>query len=463
VRPLLLLDVVGLTPDLLRHAPRLAALAKEGFAAPVRPALPAVTCTAQATMLTGAPPSSHGVVGNGWWFRELGEVLFWRQSDRLVAGDRLWTEARRRRPGLTAANLFWWYAMGASTDWTVTPRPAYPADGRKIPDVYARPAALRDRLVEALGEFPLFRFWGPAADIASTAWIGAAAGLVMREERPDLALVYLPHLDYALQRRGPDHPGIHAEVAAVDRVAAPLVDLALEQERAVLVVSEYGVVPVSGGVHPNRALREAGLLEVHANATGEHLDTLASRAFAVSDHQVAHVYGVDSGALARAREVLAALPGVAAVLEGPSRAAAGLDHPRAGDLVLLAAPDRWFTYYHWLDDARAPDYARTVDIHRKPGYDPVELFLDPGKAAVRARIAGKIAARKLGFRNILDVISLDASLVRGSHGLPPPREGAGPLVLGSDPALGGGTMEQAGIRDLALRAMGLGDPGSEAR
>lgn len=455
MRPLLLLDVVGLTPALLRHAPRLAALARDGFAAPVRPALPAVTCTAQATMLTGSPPSAHGIVGNGWYFRELGEVLFWRQSDRLVGGERLWDAARRRRPGLTAANLFWWYAMGGSPDWTVTPRPAYPADGRKLPDVYTRPAALRDRLTGRLGEFPLFRFWGPGADLSSSAWIAAAAAAVLEEERPDLLLCYLPHLDYALQRVGPDHPSIPAEVAAVDALAAPLVDRTLERGGAVLVVSEYGITPVSGAVHPGRLLREAGLLEVHANATGEHLDPLASRAFAVADHQVAHVYAADAASRARAREVLAAHPGVEAVLEGPERAAAGLDHPRAGDLVLLARRDLWFTWYHWLDDAAAPDYARTVDIHRKPGYDPVELFLDPRKPLVRARIAGKVAARKLGFRNLLDVIPLDASLVKGSHGLPPERPGEGPLVIGSDPSLGVASFEQAGIRDLALRAMGI--------
>jgi len=455
VRPLLLLDVVGLTPALLRHAPRLSALAKDGFCASVTPSLPAVTSTAQATMLTGHAPSEHGIVGNGWYFRDLGEVLFWRQSDRLVGGDRLWDEARRRRSGLTAANLFWWFAMGASTDWTVTPRPAYPADGRKIPDVYARPAALRDRLVAALGEFPLFRFWGPGADLVSTEWIAAAAALVMREERPDLVLCYLPHLDYPLQRVGPDHPSIPGEVAAVDRVAAPLLDLAREQGRAVLVVSEYGICAVAGAEHPNRALRKAGLLEVHANATGEHLDPLASRAFAVCDHQVAHVYAADDASRARAREVLAALPGVDAILEGKARAEAGLDHPRAGDLVLLSKPDRWFTYYYWLDDAAAPDYARTVDIHRKPGYDPVELFLDPAKTLVRARLAAKVAARKAGFRNLLDFIPLDASLVRGSHGLLPAKPGEGPLVIGSDPALAAASFPQAGIRDLALRAMGL--------
>ena len=455
MRKLLLLDAVGLTASLLRHAPRLSALAKSGFSAAVRPALPAVTCTAQATMLTGLPPSGHGVVGNGWLHRDLGEVLFWRQSDRLVSGERLWDAARRLRPGTTCANLFWWFAMGASTDWTVTPRPAYPADGRKLPDVYTRPAALRDRLVGELGEFPLFRFWGPAADLVSTEWIAAAAAAVLRQDDPDLLLVYLPHLDYPLQRVGPADPSIPAEVAALDRVAGGLVDLARERGREVLVVSEYGIAEVSGAVHPNRALREAGLLEVHANATGEHLDPLASRAFAVADHQVAHVYTADPASHARAREVLAALPDVGEVLEADARRKAGLDHARAGDLVLLAAPGKWFSYYHWLDDARAPDYARTVDIHRKPGYDPVELFLDPAKPMLKARIAAKVAARKAGFRNLLDVIPLDASLVKGSHGLAPATPDEGPLVIGSDAALAAPAFEQAAIRDLALRAMGL--------
>jgi hypothetical protein len=244
----------------------------------------------------------------------------------------------------------------------------------------------------------------------------------------------------------------------VDRLASSLVEAARATDRAVLVVSEYGVTAVSGAVMPNRALRQIGLLEVHANATGEHLDPLASRAFAVCDHQVAHVYLSDESFRSAVRKAFSKYPGVAAVLEGKDRAAAGLDHPRAGDLVLLAERDRWFAYYYWLDDARAPDYARTVDIHRKPGYDPVELFLDPAKSMVKARVAGKVAARKLGFRNLLDVIPLDASLVKGSHGLLPANPEVGPMVIGSDAAWGSPSFEQAGIRDLALTAMGLSRP-----
>ena len=453
MRKLLLLDAVGLKASLLRHAPRLSALAKSGFSVPVRPALPAVTCTAQATMLTGLPPSGHGVVGNGWLHRDLGEVLFWRQSDRLVSGERLWDAARRLRPGTTCANLFWWFAMGASTDWTVTPRPAYPADGRKLPDVYTRPAALRDRLVGELGEFPLFRFWGPAADLVSTEWIAAAAAAVLRQDDPDLLLVYLPHLDYPLQRVGPADPSIPAEVAALDRVAGGLVDLARERGREVLVVSEYGIAEVSGAVHPNRALREAGLLEVHANATGEHLDPLASRAFAVADHQVAHVYVRRPERVPEVRGLLQALPGVEAVLDDEGKRVAGLDHPRAGELVAVARPDRWFTYYYWLDDARAPDFARTVDIHRKPGYDPVELFLDPALRAPKLAVGWRLARKALGFRYLMDVIPTDPSMVRGTHGRLYGDDAAGPVFLCSDRRVARDRVAATDVKDLCLRIL----------
>ncbi|MHC4820871.1 MAG: alkaline phosphatase family protein [Planctomycetota bacterium] len=455
VKPVLLLDAVGLTPALLEHAPRLKRLAEEGFSAPVDPVLPAVTCTAQATMTTGLPPSGHGIVGNGWSFRDQGEVWLWRQSDRLVQGEKVWETARARHDGFTYAHLFWWYAMGVDADWVVTPRPAYPADGRKLPDVYTRPPELHGRLAREHGQFPLFRFWGPGADLVSSRWIAEAAATIMEGDEPDLLSVYLPHLDYPLQKVGPDHPSIPDEVAALDAVAAPLIDAALEARRRVIVVSEYGITAVSGPVHINRALRQAGLLEVHANVTGEHLDPLASRAFAVADHQVAHVYCVDEEARDAAREVVSSLDGVDVVLEGETLAAEGLDHPRSGELVCVAAADRWFTYYYWLDDGAAPDYARTVDIHRKPGYDPVELFLDPKKPGLKARLLAKIAARKMGFRNLLNVIPLDATLVKGSHGRRPSSDATGPLVIGSDASFGRERFAQTEIRDLVLGALGL--------
>ncbi|HEX5135378.1 MAG TPA: nucleotide pyrophosphatase/phosphodiesterase family protein [Planctomycetota bacterium] len=400
------LNVVGLTPALLKHAPRLQAL---GPPAPLTPPLPAVTCTSQATMLTGLAPRDHGIIGNGWYFRELNEVLFWRQSSRLVHGTKVWEEFRGR-----TANLFWWFNMATTAAISVTPRPAYFADGRKMPDVYSDPPEIGRELQRRHGPFPLFRFWGPLAGIESTRWIASAAIDVIRERDPDLALVYLPHLDYDLQRHGPG--GAAEQVRAVDAEAARILDAA--PGRKALVVSEYGITPVSGALHPNRALRRAGLLEVIDNPVGELLDPARSRAFAVCDHQIAHVYTRDVGAARRA------LDGMGEIVD---LAAAGLDHPRAGDLVLVAPKDRWFAYPYWTDDARAPDFARTVDIHRKPGYDPCELF----NAMSPLGTAWTLLRKKLGFRALLETTPLDASIVKGSHGRLPDDPADGPLLLGN--------------------------------
>ncbi len=426
---LLLLDVVGLVPSLL--GPRLSALARSGWQRSLAPLLPAVTCTSQASMLTGRDPAGHGIVGNGWYFHELSEVLFWRQSHALVQAPVVWDAARAVRPDLRVAQLFWWFNMYSSADISVTPRPEYPADGRKLPGIYTQPAELRARLEQRLGGFPLFRFWGPAADISSTRWIADCSLDVLERDRPDLLLAYLPHLDYVLQTHGPAHPRAQAAAAEVDAQAGRLIDAAQAQGMAVIVVSEYGIGPVSRVVYPNRALREAGLLTALWQASvGETLDAGASRAFAVCDHQLAHVYVADPADIAPVARRLGELPGVGRVLTGPARAAAGLDHPRAGQVVLEAAPDAWFAYPYWLDDRRAPDFARTVDIHRKPGYDPAELLMDPDLMLPRLRIARRLLARRLGFRNLLDVIGLDPSGIAGSHGHVPQDAALWPLVIG---------------------------------
>lgn len=383
-------------------------------------------------MLTGCDPNQHGIVGNGWYFHDLSEVLFWRQSNRLVQAAPVWESARATRPDLRVAQMFWWFNMYSSADMSVTPRPEYPADGRKIPGVYTTPADLRARLEQRLGPFPLFRFWGPATDISSTRWITDACLDVLQEDRPELMFAYLPHLDYVLQIQGPDGPDVAAHAAQVDTEAGRLIDAAQAAGMEVLVVSEYGIGKVDQVVFPNRALREAGLLTaLWQESVGETLDAGASRAFAVCDHQVAHVYVADPADVPRARAVLEALDGVARVLEGPTRAAAGLDHPRAGELILESKVNAWFAYPFWLDDDRAPDYARTVDIHRKPGYDPAELFLDPALRAPKLRIARRLLARRLGFRNLLDVIPLDPGMVRGSHGHRPEDRALWPVIMGS--------------------------------
>jgi len=451
-RRLLVLDVVGLVEGLL--GPRLSALARTGWKRPLRPVFPAVTCTAQASMLTGLLPDGHGIVGNGWYFHDLSEVLFWRQSRHLVQAPLAFESARGRRPGLSTAQLFWWFNLPSAAELAVTPRPEYPADGRKIPGLWTRPAELRARLEQRLGPFPLFRFWGPAADLESTRWIADGALDVLERDRPDLCLVYLPHLDYVLQRHGPAHPLAQQHAAQVDEQAGRLVDAAQALGMAVLVVSEYGIGSVSRVVYPNRALREAGWLTALWQASvGETLDPGASRAFAVCDHQAAHVYVADPADVPAVARRLGELPGVGRVLLGESRRAAGLDHPRAGAIVLEAAPDSWFAYSYWLDDARAPDFARTVDIHRKPGYDPAELLLDPALRFPKMRIARKLLMRRLGFRNLLDVIPLDPSPIAGSHGHVPSSPALWPLLIG-----GAGVPEPRGddlraVHDLLLAAL----------
>ncbi len=454
MKPVVVLDVVGLTPSLLAHAPRISALSATGFRAPLGTVLPAVTCSAQSTFLTGRLPREHGVVGNGWYVREQAEVAFWKQSAGLVSGERPWEAGRARDRSFTCAQLFWWFNMYGGADWSVTPRPAYPADGRKIPDIYAEPPELRRELNAELGPSPLFQFGGPGASIASPAWLAPAAGRVIRATRPTLSLVYLPHLDYDLQRVGPAHPSIPGRVREVDAEAGRVIDAARDIGAEVIVLSEYGITAVSGPVHLNRALREGGFLRVQEVLDRwEILDAGASRAFAVADHQVAHVYVRDEADLAAVKGLLERTPGVARVLDAEGKRGAGLDHPRAGDLVALAAPDRWFTYYFWMDDAKAPDYARTVDIHRKPGYDPVELFLDPAIPLPKLKIAGKLLRKALGFRYLMDVIPLDAALVKGSHGLLPARDEDGPVLLSTSTAGAADRVAATGVKDLLLRTI----------
>ncbi|MCW2903982.1 MAG: type phosphodiesterase/nucleotide pyrophosphatase [Streptosporangiaceae bacterium] len=452
--PLVVLDVVGLTPRLLPHMPNLSALAAGGFQAELGTVLPAVTCTVQSTFLTGELPRGHGAVANGWYFRDVGEVLLWRQHNALVQGEKVWDVLRRERPGYTVANVCWWYAMGAATDWTVTPRPVYYADGRKEPDCYTWPPALHDRLTDRLGTFPLFTYWGPGAGLPSSRWICSAAELLITEERPDLTLVYLPHLDYDLQRWGPDDPRAARAAADLDRLLGPLLAAAAERGATTVALSEYGITSVSRPVDINRALRREGLLEVHTQDGMEYLDPWTSRAFAVADHQIAHVYVRDPADLDRVRDVLSGLPGVAEILDDKGKAEQGLDHERSGDLVAVADQDSWFTYYYWLDDDRAPDFARLVDIHRKPGYDPAELFMDPADPTVKLRAGVALARKKLGMRYLMSVVALNGSAVRGSHGRLPSDPADGPVLLCSDPGVARDRYHATEVKDLLIRLAG---------
>jgi len=419
VQSIVVINVVGLTSDLIGpDMPRVAEFARRSAIAPIDPVIPAVTCSVQATYLTGRWPSEHGIVGNGWYFRDECEVRFWRQSNRLVAGDKLWDEAKQRDRKFSCANLFWWYNMYSTVDVSVTPRPMYPCDGRKIPDIHTHPAGLRDELQRELGTFPLFQFWGPATNIASSQWIADAAKRVIDQFAPTMSLVYLPHLDYCLQRLGPNPISNAAELRQIDQVIGSLIDFCATRGATVVLLSEYGITAVARPVHLNRVLRQAGLLTVRAELGRELLDAGASRAFAVADHQVAHIYVNDRSSLDAVRTLIQNTPGVDRVYDQAAAKEIHLNHPRAGDLIALSEPDAWFTYYYWLDESRQPDFAPTVDIHRKPGYDPAELFIDPRLKFPRLKIAAKLLRKKLGFRYRMDVIPTSGELVRGSHGLP---------------------------------------------
>lgn len=431
---LAVLNIVGLTPSLLGDAtPNLVDFARRcGGIRSVVPDLPAVTCTVQTSMLTGTRPNQHGIVGNGWFDRSQNDVQFWKQSSALVGGDRIWDIARKIDPTVTTANLFWWYAMYSSANITVTPRPIYCADGRKLPDVWTNPSDWRDELRSEIGAFPLFHFWGPLADIRSTDWIARATMMTVAKFEPTLSLVYLPHLDYALQKFGPTSSGIRRELREIDGVFAALLKFFDDRGIRVVVVSEYGIAPVSNATYLNRALRNAGFLKLRNELGREVLDPGASRAFAVCDHQVAHIYVAQEKYRDEVRRTLQATAGVEMVLGEEEKRAAGLDHPRSGDFVAISTADSWFAYPWWNENACAPDYARTVDIHRKPGYDPCELFLDPKIRFAKGRIAWQLFQRKIGMRALLDVIPLDASLVRGSHGRVEMAHARRPLMMVDD-------------------------------
>lgn len=438
-RALAVVNVVGLTPELLgEHTPNINALVNRGDMLPMDGVFPAVTTTAQATMVTGKMPNQHGIVGNGWYFKDLAEVKFWLQPNAMVQADKIWDTLKAHNPAFTCSKLFWWYNMYANVDNAITPRPHYPADGRKIMGLYSEPAKLHETIESTIGTFPFFNFWGPAADIRSSRWIVDCAMTECQLNRPNLQLVYLPHLDYNLQRLGPKHPDVAKDIQDIDTEAGRLLDFYQANNVDVVIVSEYGIEPVKQSVPLNRILREAGYLRVRESVSWELLDCGASRAFAVADHQIAHVYIQSPGDVAKVKALLQNQPGVEQVLDKSEQAAWHINHERSGELVVIAEPECWFNYYYWLDDNKAPDFARSVDIHRKPGYDPVELFIDPALRFPKLKIAQRLIQKKLGMRMLMDVIPLDTSLVKGSHGRLASSPEKGPLIIaGSSQLLDG--------------------------
>ncbi len=425
------INVVGLTQSLIgQHTPLISRFAKNNSLRSIHPTLPAVTTTAQSTYLTGFSPSKHGIVGNGWYDREYAEHRFWKQSNHIVQHRKIWEELKQQNPEFTCAKLFWWYNMYSSADYTITPRPMYPADGRKVFDIYTQPMGLREEIKKELGEFPFPYFWGPIAGIKSSEWIARSAEWIEQRHAPTLSLIYLPHLDYNLQRLGPSDPGIHDDLQAIDSVVGRLISYFEKREVQVVLLSEYGITEVSHPVHLNRVFREQGWIQIKDELGLEQIDCGASKAFAIADHQVAHIYVNNESIRESVRDCVLAVDGVEQVLDQADKQSHGIAHPRAGDYVAVADKRSWFTYYYWDDDDRAPDFARCVDIHRKIGYDPVELFFDPKIRNLKLRVAVFLLKKKLGMRALLNVIPLDANLVKGSHGRIPEDKEDWPIFIG---------------------------------
>jgi predicted AlkP superfamily pyrophosphatase or phosphodiesterase len=423
------LDVVGLTTPLIGRMPRLREFARGKELRTMTPAFPAVTCTAQSTYLTGHTPSAHGIVGNGWYDRDLAEVHFWKQSNHLVGGRKLWEDLREQIPDFTCAKLFWWYNMYSTADYSITPRPMYPADGRKVFDIYTSPFEIRAAIKKDLGDFPFTSFWGPGAGINSSRWIAESAKWIEQRYQPTLSLIYLPHLDYNLQKIGPNDFKIATDLELLDDLLGDLTSFFEQRDIQVVVLSEYGITPVDRPVSLNRVFRRKGWIAIKDELGLEMIDCGASKVFAVADHQVAHVYVNEPTLLDEVRSVLQSEEGVESVLDRNEQASLGINHPRTGDLITIADARSWFTYYYWLDDAVAPDFARTVDIHRKIGYDPVELFIDPQIKIPAAKIAAFLLKKKLGVRGLLEVIPLEPTLVKGSHGRIPESADDHPVII----------------------------------
>ncbi len=401
-RRVVVLDVVGLTPKHLRmerDAPHLHRLALSGQCHLLKPVFPAVTLPVQASLLTGVYPERHGVVSNGFYFPETYHVAFWEQAARLVRAERFWEKLKRRRADLTTALLFFQNSLYAPCEIVITPRPLHTHDGM-IQWCYSKPVGLYEELCRRIGEFNLMHFWGPMVSIESTRWIAKAALEVLDRLRPDLLFVYLPHLDYGSQKLGPEDPRLLGELSQVDAEVGRILDglgaLGLDHETALVVLSEYAFSSVVGDVPLNRMLREAGFLKVRTIQGREYLDLERSEAFAMVDHQVAHIY-TKPGVEKQVRAVLEKTDHVDFVLDREEQKEFRVAHESSGDFIVVSARDHWFSYYWWDDSSKEPDFAGHVDIHRKPGYDPLEMFFDA-------------KAQK---------ISQDTGLIRGSHGYIP--------------------------------------------
>lgn len=418
-QPIILLSIPGLREKDVAVMANLRRLMAGGEIAELTPGFPCVTCSVQAAMTTGKRPSEHGIIGNGIYWRERKQVEMWTAPNECIDRPQIWDLLSHHEDQLTSAVWFPMHSKGCEADYVCTPAPIHNPDGSESLWCYTRPLELYGELRDALGHFPLQHYWGPIANVQSSRWIADSAAFAGRRWQPDFFYIYLPHLDYAAQRAGPDTAAAETAIEELDGVIGRLAEqmnAAYMEVPLWLAAGEYAIGAVEHVEFPNRVLREAGLLAVKEDeAGGELIDFERSRAFAMADHQLSHVFvnGGDAATIAQIVDLFRGRHGIAEVLAGGERSRYAIEHPRCGEVVLISKPQSWQAYYYWLDDAKAPRFARTVDIHRKPGYDPVELFFDPATMS----------------------IPLNAHLVKGSHGAPVVEDSQRTVLLASEPTL----------------------------
>lgn len=438
-KPVILLSIPALRERDVAVMPKLRELMAGGGIAELTPSFPCVTCSVQANMTTGRGPGEHGIVANGFYWREKRQVEMWTAPNDCVERPQIWDLLSHHGRGLTSAVWFPMHSRGCEADYICTPAPIHNPDGSESLWCYTRPTDLYGTLRDRLGHFPLMNYWGPMTNVKASAWIADSAVIAAGEWQPDFFYIYLPHLDYAAQRSGPDSSAADLAIAELDEVIGKLADEmtnAYDEELLWIVAGEYAITPVDHVSYPNRVLREAGLLAVREADDGEHLDFERSQAFAMVDHQFSHVFVAngDERLAIQVADLFRGQPGIADVLVGTQRGRYGLEHARSGEVILISTPQSWQAYYWWLSDDRAPKFARTVDIHRKPGYDPVELFSDPATKS----------------------IPLDATRIKGSHGAPAVDHSQLSVLLASEPTLFSGPMaKDTDVFGIVLKHFGL--------
>jgi len=412
MKKIILLNIVGLTKGQFEKIkPKNLWNKFETNFTSFRPCFPAVTCSVQTSILSGVYPSEHGIIANGYFDSQKNQVSFWEQFAGLVEKPRIWDILKKENPSISTAILFWQNSMYANSDVIITPKPIH-LDHKMIMWCYSKPVGFYEKVSEELGEFNLKSYWGPFVSIESSQWIIESAKKTIQKQSPELVLVYLPHLDYAAQKFGPESPEFTTSLLDLDDLIGKFFSF-LENykpdEYEIILVSEYGFNKVNNSISPNRILRDNNLLSVRKISGKEYIDFELSKAFAMVDHQIAHVY-IKPGFKDDVTRVFSSND-VGTILDDKLKTIHHIDNAKSGDIILCAKKNSWFNYYWWTDASSAPEFTFTVDIHRKPGYDPLELFIDPKSKT----------------------ISHDTSLIKGSHGIIDENENNHPLLASTIP------------------------------